>query len=52
MAKFGEQVVRFPQNSKFVQLIDSKDENSAPFSGVVKFAGPLNGQLDHFVSTL
>ena len=53
MAKFGEQVVRFPpKNSKFVQLIDSKDENSAPFSGVVKFAGPLNGQLDHFVSTL
>ena len=53
MAKFGEKVVRFPpKNTKFVQLIDSDDDEAAPFSGIVKFAGPLNGQLDHFVSTL
>ena len=53
MAKFGEQVERFPaKNTRLVNLIDTKAEDVKPFSGLVKFAGPLNGQLDFFVSTM
>lgn len=53
MAKFGEQVERFPaKKTRTINLIDTEAEEVKPFSGLVKFAGPLNGQLDFFVSTL
>lgn len=53
IAKFKDKIQKFPaKNSKYVQLVDPEDSEGNPFSGPVKFAGPLNGKLEHFVSTI